>query len=156
MPRNPFRKKIVQDISHVHEVGNPEDALIHLDTVVKSFKTAAGEFPVLKGISVNFYPGEFIGIIGKSGSGKSTLINMITGIDRPTSGEVYVEQVAVHTLSENQLAIWRGRKMGIVFQFFQLLPTLSLVENIMLPMDFCKMYSAQRAQEARFGAARAV
>ena len=147
MPRNPFRKKITQDPSLVHEVGNPEDALIHLDTVVKSFKTVAGEFPVLKGISVNFYPGEFIGIIGKSGSGKSTLINMITGIDRPTSGEVYVEQVAVHTLSENQLAIWRGRKMGIVFQFFQLLPTLSLVENIMLPMDFCKMYSLRERKK---------
>ena len=131
----------------MHEVGNPEGALIHLDTIVKTFNSAAGEVDVLKGISVNFYPGEFIGIIGKSGSGKSTLINMITGIDRPTSGEVYVEQVPVHTLSENQLAIWRGRKMGIVFQFFQLLPTLSLVENIMLPMDFCKMYSLRERKK---------
>jgi ABC-type lipoprotein export system ATPase subunit len=147
VPITPFRKKIAQDPALVQEVGNPEGALIHLDTIVKTFKTAAGEVDVLKGISVNFYPGEFIGIIGKSGSGKSTLINMITGIDRPTSGEVYVEQVAVHTLSENQLAIWRGRKMGIVFQFFQLLPTLSLVENIMLPMDFCKMYSLRERKK---------
>ena len=144
-----FRRKKVEDLSNVAEPGNPEGALIHLDTVVKSFTTAAGEFPVLKGISANFYPGEFIGIIGKSGSGKSTLINMITGIDRPTSGEVYVEQTPVHQLNENKLAVWRGRQMGIVFQFFQLLPTLSLLENIMLPMDFCKMYTPrQRKQRA--------
>jgi len=142
-----FRRKKVEDLSNVSEPGNPEGALIHLDTIVKSFTTAAGEFPVLKGISANFYPGEFIGIIGKSGSGKSTLLNMITGIDRPTSGEVYVEQVPVHTLSENELAIWRGRQLGIVFQFFQLLPTLSLVENIMLPMDFCKVYTPRQRKE---------
>jgi putative ABC transport system ATP-binding protein len=144
-----FKKRKAQESLKVENVGNPEGALIHLDSIVKSFSTAAGEFPVLKGISANFFPGEFIGIIGKSGSGKSTLINMITGIDRPTSGEVYVEEVPVHQLSENQLAVWRGKKMGIVFQFFQLLPTLSLVENIMLPMDFCKMYSPkQRKQRA--------
>ena len=147
MPSNPFRRKKAVDVGQVQEIGNPTGALIHMDTIVKTFKTSAGEFPVLKGISSNFYPGEFIGIIGKSGSGKSTLINMITGIDRPTSGEVYVEDVAVHTLSENQLAVWRGRKMGIVFQFFQLLPTLTLVENIMLPMDFCKMYSLRQRKK---------
>jgi putative ABC transport system ATP-binding protein len=142
-----FKRKRDQESSHVENVGNPEGALIHLDSIEKSFHTVAGEFPVLKGISANFFPGEFIGIIGKSGSGKSTLINMITGIDRPTAGEVYVEEVPVHQLSENQLAVWRGRKMGIVFQFFQLLPTLSLVENIMLPMDFCKMYSPKQRKK---------
>ena len=84
--------------------------------------------------------GEFVGIIGRSGSGKSTLINMITGIDRPTAGEVLVGETAVHTLTENQIARWRGRNLGIVFQFFQLLPNLSVIENVMLPMDFCRTY----------------
>jgi len=79
--------------------------------------------------------------MGKSGSGKSTLINMLTGIDRPTSGHVYVGNTAVHTLSEGQMAVWRGKELGIVFQFFQLLPTLTIVENVMLPMDFCNMYA---------------
>jgi ABC-type lipoprotein export system ATPase subunit len=82
-----------------------------------------------------------VAVIGKSGSGKSTLINMITGIDRPTSGEVLVNGTPVHTLSEGQLAVWRGRTIGVVFQFFQLLPTLTLAENIMLPMDFCGLYT---------------
>ncbi len=79
-------------------------------------------------------------IIGKSGSGKSTLMNMITGIDRPTSGEVLIGDTAVHTLDESRMAVWRGRNIGIVFQFFQLLPALSLVENVMLPMELCGMY----------------
>jgi len=136
-----FKKKSAEQNERVPTAGNPDGALIHLDSVVKTFSTAAGDFTVLKGINANFYPGEFIGIIGKSGSGKSTLINMITGIDRPTTGEIYVDQEAIHKKSENQLAVWRGRKLGIVFQFFQLLPTLSLLENVMLPMDFCKMYS---------------
>ncbi|MCE1252533.1 MAG: ATP-binding cassette domain-containing protein [Anaerolineae bacterium] len=118
----------------------PGKSLIELVNVVKTFKNAAGEFVVLKGINAHFERGEFVGVIGKSGSGKSTLINMITGIDRPTSGEIFVDGVAVHTLSENEMAIWRGKNMGIVFQFFQLLPTLSLLENIMLPMDFCNTY----------------
>ena len=80
-------------------------------------------------------------IIGKSGSGKSTLMNMISGIDRPTSGEVFIGDTAVHTLNESEMAVWRGRNVGIVFQFFQLLPALSLVENVMLTMDFCNMFT---------------
>ena len=124
-----------------------EDALISLRNIVKTFKTAAGDFTVLKGINANFYRGEFVGVIGKSGSGKSTLINMITGIDRPTSGEIYIDGTAVHKLNENEMAIWRGKSLGIVFQFFQLLPTLSLLENIMLPMDFCNMYPASERPE---------
>jgi putative ABC transport system ATP-binding protein len=95
---------------------------------------------VLKGLS-RVLSGRVHCVIGKSGSGKSTLINMITGIDRPTSGEVWVAGTPVHKLNENQMAIWRGKNLGIVFQFFQLLPTLSLVENIMLPMDFCEVWS---------------
>jgi len=116
---------------------------VRLRNLVKTYINAAGEFPVLKGLNADFNQGEFIAVIGKSGSGKSTLINMITGIDRPTSGEIFVGDVAVHQLGENQMAIWRGRQVGVVFQFFQLLPMLSLLENIMLPMDFCNMYSSR-------------
>jgi ABC-type lipoprotein export system ATPase subunit len=123
---------------------NGKQPLISLRDIVKTFSTAAGDFTVLKGIDADFYAGEFVGIIGKSGSGKSTLINMITGIDRPTSGEVSIGDVQVQKLSENRLATWRGRQMGIVFQFFQLLPMLSLVENVMLPMDFCNMYTPRQ------------
>ncbi len=115
--------------------------LIVMHDVVKTFQTAAGPFTALKEVDLRVNPGEFVAIIGKSGSGKSTLINMLTGIDRPTSGEVYVGDTAVHTLGEGRMAKWRGRNLGIVFQFFQLLPTLSLLENVMLPMDFCNMYS---------------
>jgi len=123
--------------------------IIDLRKIVKIFSTAAGDFTVLRAVDAQFYKGEFVAVIGKSGSGKSTLINMITGIDRPTSGEVFVADSAVHQMSENKLAIWRGRNLGIVFQFFQLLPTLSLLENVMLPMDFCKMYTPrQRKQRA--------
>ena len=115
--------------------------------LVKTFSTAAGDFTVLKDIDACFYPAEFVAVIGKSGSGKSTLLNMITGIDRPSSGEIYVGQAAVHSMSENQLARWRGRNLGIVFQFFQLLPMLSLVENVMLPRDFCNLYSLRQRKE---------
>jgi putative ABC transport system ATP-binding protein len=115
--------------------------LIELRKVVKEFKTGAGSFTALRGVNLQVAAGEFVAVIGKSGSGKSTLINMITGIDRPTSGEVLVDDVAVHKLNEGRLAVWRGRNVGVVFQFFQLLPTLSLVENVMLPMDFCHLYS---------------
>jgi ABC-type lipoprotein export system ATPase subunit len=129
--------------------GDPSSPLIQMHQVVKTFKNAAGEFTVLKGINTQFNRGEFVGVIGKSGSGKSTLINMITGIDRPTSGEIFIGGVPIHKLNENQMAVWRGRNLGIVFQFFQLLPTLSLLENIMLPMDFCHMYQpGERPEKA--------
>jgi ABC-type lipoprotein export system ATPase subunit len=114
--------------------------------VVKAYETEAGPFYALTGIDLQVDTGEFVAVIGKSGSGKSTLINMITGIDRPTSGEVLVGGTAVHTLKEGKMAEWRGRHIGVVFQFFQLLPTLTVVENIMLPMDFCNMYSMRERQ----------
>jgi len=120
---------------------------IQLNKIVKTFSTAAGDVTVLNGIDAAFQHGEFVAVIGKSGSGKSTLINMIAGIDRPTSGEVNIGGVAVHELSEGQLAQWRGRNLGVVFQFFQLLPMLTLLENIMLPMDFCNMYKPRDRKE---------
>jgi len=121
--------------------------LIELRQVVKNYETAAGIFSALKGIDLQVDQGEFVSVVGKSGSGKSTLINMITGIDRPTSGEVLVGDTAVHTLNEGQLARWRGRNIGVIFQFFQLLPTLTVLENVMLPMDFCNIYSPRERVE---------
>jgi putative ABC transport system ATP-binding protein len=111
--------------------------LIDLHAVTKAYQTDAGLFMALKGIDLHIRAGEFVAIIGKSGSGKTTLINMITGLDRPTSGEIIVGGEKVEKLGENRLAIWRGRTIGVVFQFFQLLPTLTALENVMLPMDFC-------------------
>ena len=121
--------------------------LIELRNIVKTFDTAAGTFTALRGVSLQVEPGEFVAVIGKSGSGKSTLINMLTGIDRPTSGEVLVGDVAVQGLSEGQMAVWRGRHLGVVFQFFQLLPTLSVLENVMLPMDFCRLYAPRERKD---------
>ena len=122
-------------------------ALIDLRDVVKTYETGAGDVTVLKDITLQVQPGEFISVVGPSGSGKSTLLNMITGIDRPTSGEVLVGDETVHALSENQLARWRGRNVGVIFQFFQLLPTLTILENVMLPMDFCKVYRRRERKE---------
>jgi len=121
--------------------------LIDLRNVVKTYKTDAGDVTVLKDITLQIQAGEFISVVGPSGSGKSTLLNMLTGIDRPTSGEVIVDGQAIHKLSENQLARWRGRQVGIVFQFFQLLPTLTILENVLLPMDFCKVYKRRERKE---------
>lgn len=121
--------------------------LIGLNKVTKVYESAAGKFTALKGVDLPVEQGEFLAIIGKSGSGKSTLLNMITGIDRPTSGEVRVGDTAVHTLTEGQMAVWRGRNLGVIFQFFQLLPTLTVLENVMLPMDFCNMYSPRERRD---------
>jgi putative ABC transport system ATP-binding protein len=126
---------------------NGNEHLIDLQQVVKIYEVAAGTFTALKDIDLQVDPGEFVAVMGKSGSGKSTLINMITGIDRPTSGHVFVGDTAVHTLNEGQVAVWRGRTIGVVFQFFQLLPTLTVVENVMLPMDFCNMFRIREREE---------
>ena len=112
--------------------------MISLHQVSKTYETPAGKFAALKSINLNVEPGEFVGIVGKSGSGKSTLLNMVAGIDRPSSGSVAVAGTEIHGLSENKLALWRGRNVGFVFQFFQLLPTLTAAENVMLPMDFAR------------------
>lgn len=121
--------------------------IVNLVDIVKNFPVGDREINVLKGISFDVEPGEFLSIVGPSGNGKSTLLNMITGIDRPTSGEVIVTGRKVHNMSENKLAAWRGQHVGIVFQFFQMLPALSLIQNIMLPMDFAKKYSRQEKSE---------
>ncbi len=120
----------------------PPEKLINLSSVVKAYKTDAGDFLALKGINLTIGDGEFVGVIGKSGSGKSTLINMIAGIDRPTQGDVVVGGTPIQKLNEGKMAKWRGRNLGIVFQFFQLLPMLTVVENVMLPMDFCNFLSS--------------
>ncbi len=132
------------------EPTNPEQnpkALIELKQVEKNYQSAAGGYRALRSINLEIHPGEFVGIIGRSGSGKSTLINMITGIDRPTSGEVRIGDTAVHALNENQMARWRGRNLGIVFQFFQLLPNLSVLDNVRLPMDFSKGIPARERRQ---------
>ncbi len=116
---------------------------IELSAVRKVYVTGAGEFVALRCVDLRVKSGEFVAVVGKSGSGKSTLINMIAGIDRPTSGEVWVAGTPVHTLTENQIAVWRGRTVGVVFQFFQLLPTLTALENVMIPMDFCNVHNVE-------------
>lgn len=112
------------------------DQLIRLRAVTKRFHL----FTAVREIDLSIRAGERVAIVGKSGSGKSTLLNLMTGIDRPSAGEIYVGDTAVHTLDEGALATWRGRCVGIVFQFFQLLPTLTVAENVMLPMDFAARY----------------
>lgn len=125
----------------------PASSIIQLRRVTKTYQTGAKVFTALDGINLEIRQGEFTAIVGRSGSGKSTLINMITGIDEPTSGEVMVAATPIHELNQEQLAIWRGKNVGVVFQFFQLLPTLTIVENLMLPMDFCNTYPVRQRRE---------
>ena len=145
-----FRKRNGSHVLEEHP-GNSEAFLIDLRDVVKTYDSAAGSFTALKGIDLQIGAGQFVSVVGKSGSGKSTLINVITGIDRPTSGTVIVDKTPVHSLNEEQIAVWRGRTIGVIFQFFQLLPTLTAVENVMLPMDYCQVYSpAERPERAMY------
>ncbi|MGC9523361.1 MAG: ABC transporter ATP-binding protein [Anaerolineae bacterium] len=124
---------------------SPEQPLVRLQNVVKTYRSAAGEHTALKGITADFYRGEFVTIVGKSGAGKSTLVNMITGVDTVTVGEVWVDGTPVHTLDQSQMALWRGRTIGIVYQTFELLPQLSLLDNVLLPMDLCGIYRGQES-----------
>jgi putative ABC transport system ATP-binding protein len=114
--------------------------LITLRSVCKTYPTASGVFTALDNIDLDLWSGEFVAVVGKSGSGKSTLMNVMTGIDEANSGEVIIENTNIHALNQSQLSSWRGKNIGIVFQFFQLLPTLTIAENVMLPMDFCNTY----------------
>ena len=124
--------------------------LVALHDVVKVYPTPDGGFPGLRGVSVDIFPGEFVGVIGKSGAGKSTLLNMITGVDHLSSGQVVVQAnghaVSIHDLSESDLALFRGRTIGVVHQSFQLLPMLTLLENVMLPMDLTGRYNRRQSR----------
>ena len=121
--------------------------IVQIKDVVKSFKVGDGEVTILKGLSFDVKDGEFVSIVGPSGNGKSTLLNMITGIDRPSDGDVIVTGRNLNKMSENQMAAWRGENVGIIFQFFQMLPALSLLQNVILPMDFANKYSTKERRE---------
>ena len=124
--------------------------IIQVSNVFKTYSIGESKFPVLRRISFNIQPGEFVAIVGPSGNGKTTLLNMMTGIDHPTQGEVCVNRKILNRMSEDQLAQWRGSDLGIVFQFFQLLPALSLLQNIILPMDFSKTLPPRQRRERAF------
>ena len=126
---------------------NTNEPLIELRQVVKQYRGAAGAVTALNSINLQVRRGEFVVILGKSGAGKSTLVNMMTGIDRPTSGQIHIAGVAVHALDEDGRAAWRGRAVGVVLQFFQLLPTLTVLQNVMLPMDFADRYPIRQQRE---------
>ncbi len=121
--------------------------MIKLQGLSKIYHTPAGDFAALRSIDLQISSGEFVAIVGKSGSGKSTLLNLVAGIDSPTSGTVEVGGTAIQGLDQGRLAAWRGRNVGFVFQFFQLLPTLTVAENVMLPMDFCQTYPVRERRK---------
>ena len=121
--------------------------LIQLRAVEKVYRTGKLAYPALRGVDLTIGVGEMVAIVGPSGSGKTTIMNMVAGIDRPTGGEVVVDGRSLNDLSEEQLAVWRGRNVGIVFQFFQLLPTLTALENAMLPLDFARTGSKRERRE---------
>ncbi len=122
--------------------------IINLDNVKKTYDIKGGQIQALRGVSLNADKGDFMAVVGPSGSGKSTLINMVTGIDRPTEGEVYVAGQRLTNMNEDQVAEWRGHNVGVVFQFFQLLPSLTVMENIMMPMIYGKTYKGKRQARA--------
>ena len=123
--------------------------LIELRGVKKTYHTPAGDFYALRGIDLAIRPGEFVALSGRSGAGKSTLINLISGIDRATAGEIWIDDQAVHRMSEEKLTRWRGQQVGVIFQSFQLMPMLTCVQNVMLPMDFARLYNAPNERFAR-------
>ena len=137
--------------AHRAEGYSANQPIIRLTNLVKTYQSAAGDLTALKSINLTIQAGEFVAIQGKSGAGKTTLIKLLTGGDRSTSGEVWVDGLPIHEKRENQLAQWRGRTLGIIYQSFHLMPSLSLLDNVMLPIDFCGTYrngaSKQRALE---------
>lgn len=127
----------------IKNMNHEYNKLIELSHVTKAFPLASGIFKALKDVSISISEGQLVAVTGKSGSGKSTLLNIIAGIDKPTEGKVTIRGIHIDKLSESDLASWRGKNIGVVFQFFQLLPTLTILENVMLPMDFCNSYPKQ-------------
>src|SRR5690349_9571538 len=123
------------------------DQLIRLRDVTRSYAVGASTFQALDGVSLELPKAAFVAVVGRSGSGKSTLVNMLGGLDRPTRGSVEVAGERLEELDEDALALWRGKNVGVVFQFFQLLPTLSVAENVALPMDFCGTRAPKAARE---------
>lgn len=126
---------------------NNNQPIVSLKNIAKSFPVGNDEVTVLHDISLDIHKGEFVSIVGPSGNGKSTLLNMVTGIDRPSDGQVVVTGRDIHAMSENELAKWRGQEVGIIFQFFQMLPSLSLLQNVVLPMEFAKKFNASERRD---------
>ncbi|MGF1506671.1 MAG: ABC transporter ATP-binding protein [Chloroflexi bacterium] len=124
-----------------------DGAIITIRDLHKAYRTPAGDFPALRGVDLRVNRGDFMAVVGKSGAGKSTLINCVTGIDSPDSGEIHVDGSAVHTMGEDARSRWRGENLGVVFQFFQLLPNLTLIENITIAMDFRNSYPLRERKE---------
>jgi putative ABC transport system ATP-binding protein len=124
----------------------PSPALIRAQGLRKVYRTAAGDFEALKSVNLEVYPAELLTIVGKSGAGKTTLINLLSGVDHSSGGEVWFGEQAVHRMSEDDLVTWRGRSLGMIYQSFYLMPDLNLVQNVMLPIDFCGNYDAKRSK----------
>ncbi|MEI7987950.1 MAG: ABC transporter ATP-binding protein [Chloroflexota bacterium] len=141
-----FENKKNVAVTELHE-NKQSEAFIRLRNVGKTYTSGAGDFTALKGISLDINSGEFIGILGKSGAGKTTFLNMLSGVDHITSGEVWIGDKCIHRMSETRRAKWRGQNLGIIIQSFQLLPSLSLLNNIMLPIDLGGMYHARKSPE---------
>jgi len=143
--RNGHKSIPDKTINHIDLRNN--GSIIKLNDVVKSYTTPAGDFHALKKVSVSIDKNEFLCIVGKSGAGKTTFLNMISGVDSITNGEVHVNGTSVHAMSEDELALWRGLNLGVIYQSFELMPMLTLMENVMLPMDFCHLYSRGKSRE---------
>jgi putative ABC transport system ATP-binding protein len=139
----------VRDLESTSPAAPHTPHLIELRGLQKAYATPAGDFMALKGIDLQIDQGEFVAVLGKSGAGKSTLINMVTGIDQPTAGEICINNQAVHKMNETQIAKWRGSNVGVIFQSFELLPMLTCVQNVMLPMDFANLYQSPRQRRER-------
>lgn len=139
--------KVVPGDRFVEDKAAGNHTIATLENVIKTYQTPAGDFQALKGVSMSIHSNEFLCIVGKSGAGKTTLLNMITGVDSISAGKVAVNGVSVHDMSEDEQALWRGLNLGIIYQSFELMPMLTLLENVMLPMDFCHLYVPRKSKE---------